>query len=205
MWKAAQLLTAIGKAAPRDCITEARLVEITGTDAKGVENHCRTLLRNGLIRRTGPGCHVLTAAGRAAIEQGATVRSGPKGQRTGHLVRRGTVRERAWAAMRIKRKFSIDDLVMLVIRGDEGDIRGNVQQYLYALARAGFVRQLPQREQGTDPTSNGFVRFLLIADRGPLPPAVRATRRCVYDPNNETSYRFADAVPRASRRRPREA
>ena len=204
MWKSEALLTVIFKAAPRDCITEARLVELTGQDAKSVEMSCLKLRKHGFLVRTARDCHKLTAAGRAAVAQGAKVRSGPQGPRTGRVVQLGSLRARAWAAMRIKRRFSIADLVMLCAEGGERDIESNLQRYLKALARAGYVRQLQTRERGTALTSNGFVRWLLIQDTGSLPPIWRPKRDTVHDPNTEQDVKLAASAPVAPRHAPRE-
>lgn len=204
MWKSEALLTVIFKASPRDCITEQRLSEITGSDAKSIENSCLKLRKHGFLTRTARDCYKLTAAGRAAIAQGAKLRSGPQGPRTGRIVRRNTLRARAWAAMRIKRKFSIADLVMLCAEGGERDIESNLQRYLKALARAGYVRQLGTRERGFAPTSNGYVRWMLVQDAGALPPIWRPSRGTVYDPNTETDVKLAAKAPVAPRRAPPE-
>ncbi len=187
-WATEQLLVAIAAAtAARECITEARLVEITGKNAKSIENSCRILRKHGLISKNAQGCHKLTPAGRAAVDQELRLRSGPKGPRSGHLVREGTLRDRAWRAMRIKGKFTIDDIVMLSVEGEERDVRSNLGKYFRALARAGFLVPLPAREAGTAPTSNGFVRYLLVRNTGPKAPVMKASRGMVYDPNTETS------------------
>jgi hypothetical protein len=202
MWKSEALLTAIFKAAPRDCITEARLAELTGWDARAIENCCLKLRKHGLLVKTERGCHKLTRAGRAAIAQGKTLRTGPQGPRNGRVVQKGSLRARAWAAMRIKRRFSIADLAMLAVKGGERDVESNLQRYLKALALCGYVRQLPTRERGIAPTSNGFARWLLLVDTGPLPPVWRASRGKLYDPNTETDIEPAADAPASSRRAP---
>ena len=203
VWKSEAVLTAIGKATPAECITEARLVDLTGFDPRSIENCCMKLRRHGLLTKTDRGCHKLTPSGRAAAAEGVKLRSGPQGPRNGRVVRLGTVRDRAWHAMRIKRKFCIDDLVMLVAEGSERDIESNIGKYVHALARAGYVRQLRVREAGLSLTSNGCVRWLLLRDSGPKPPIWRVGRNTVYDPNNEEDIPLADEIERASRRRPR--
>lgn len=202
-WKSEALLTAIAAAAPRDCITEAQLIALTGYDAKAVENCCHKLRRIGLLQKTARGCHKLTDAGRAAVKAGTTVRSGPRGPQSGvKIVRKETLRSRAWAAMRIRHKASIDDIALLVAQGDERDLQGNIEKYFRALARAGYLRQLTVRESGTAPTSNGFVRYLLINDTGPLAPVWRPSRGSVYDPNTETEQPIKADIAFAPRRKP---
>jgi len=198
-WKTQALLTAIATASPKECITEARMAEITGHDATSIENSCLKLRQHGFVLKTGPGCHKLTPAGFAAYQQGGALRSGPKGKCIGARVKRGTLRERAWTGMRVKLKFSIDDLVMLCAEGGERDIGSNLRKYLKALERAGFVRQLPRREPGYDKCSNGFVRYLLVVNNGPLAPVWRSSHAKVYDPNVEKSFALGKAGPPAQR------
>lgn len=192
-WKTERLLTVIGEAAPRDCITEARLAELTGYDARSVENCCLKLRKHGLLARTERGCHKLTAAGRAALEQGARIRSGPRGKWSGVNLQKETLRTRAWLGMRLKRKFTLDDLVMLAARGGERHAESNLGKYVRALARAGYVRQLQVREAGTAMTSNGFVRWMLVQNTGPEAPVWRPSRGTVYDPNLHKSVALARA------------
>lgn len=186
-WVAEQLLTAIGQAAPSECITEARLVEITGLDARQVENAAQRLLKHSLIERVGTGCHQLTDTGREALANGRTLRSGPNGKQPGKRIFGDTLRMRVWHAMRIRRKASTLDIIALVSRGGERekDIESNIGKYLRALARAGYVQKLPRRDPGIALTSNGFARYLLIKDTGPQAPVWRQGKNTVYDPNTE--------------------
>ena len=207
MWKSETLLTAIAKAAPRDCVTEARMAELTGWNTKAVENCCLKLRKHGLLERTAQDCHKLTRAGRAFVAEGATLRSGPQGPRTGRVVQKGSLRARAWRAMRIKRKFTLADIVMLAVEGGERDINSNLRKYLAQLERAGYVQQLSVRERGAALTSNGHVRWMLLVDHGPLPPVYRTSRDTLYDPNNEADVLLGPggARGRAARARsPRE-
>lgn len=199
MWKTQALLNAIATAAPRDCITEARMVEITGHDARSVENSCLKLRKHALLVKTARGCHKLTAAGRAAHQAG-TIRltSGPKGKHIAARINRGTLRERAWTAMRLKGKFSIADLAMLCMQGTERDIESNLRKYLRALERVGYVRQLAIREHGSALTSNGFVRYQLMVNTGPLAPVWRLAHAKVYDPNVEKNLPLQNVAPGAA-------
>lgn len=199
MWKTQALLKAIAAASPRECITEARMVEITGHDARSIENSCLKLRKYGLLSKTERGCHKLTAAGRAAYQAGtARLISGPKGKHIAARITRGTLRERAWTAMRLKGKFSVADLVMLCVEGGERAIESNLRKYLRALERVGYVRQLAVREQGSAPTSNGCVRYQLLVNTGPLAPVWRLSHAKVYDPNVEKSLVLANVAPGAA-------
>lgn len=187
-WISEQLLTAIGKHAPEECITAQRLITLTRLDARQVDNAQRKLRNHGLIELTDPGCYRLTSAGKEALAAGTTsVRSGPRGTQPGARIFRNTLRSRVWRAIRIRRKFSIPDLEMLVAQGGERDITANIRKYLQGLERAGYLVKLPRREAGTAMTSNGFARWMLLEERdsGPKAPVVSQAKGTVYDPNTE--------------------
>lgn len=185
-WTTESLLTAIGAAPPSECFTETNMVNVTGLTAKQVENACHNLRRHGFIHRTGKGCHTLTPAGRTALEAGAKLRSGPKGpQASGQRQRNRGLRQRVWNALRLGKKLTIADILMLVIDGDERDPHSNAHKYLRALARAGYIKAMPLREPPLNPNSNGCKRWMLISDTGPDAPVVRVSRDTLYDPNLE--------------------
>lgn len=184
-WTAQRLLTLIGAATRGECISEARLAELSGYGAKQVENACQNLRRHGFIARSAKGCHRLTAAGHRALEAGVTLKSGPRGPETGVRRRDPGLRQRAWNALRSGKKLTVDDLIMRAADGTERDPRSNLRKYLRALARAGIVFSMPVRERALNPTSNGAIRWWLISDVGPLAPIYRARCNLVYDPNGE--------------------
>jgi hypothetical protein len=190
-WTTETLLKAIGEAAPRDCITEARLVELTGYTAKQVENACQNLRRHGFIKRTGKGCHKLTDAGCAALSDGAKLRSGPRGRETGFRSRDPGLRQRAWNCLRLCRKLTYDDIAMRVVEGGERNARDNIRKYVGALAKAGYVQFMERRETALNQTSNGCLRFILVSDTGPLAPIWRAAHGTIYDPNIEREISLA--------------
>lgn len=188
-WIAEQLLEAIGRTAPRDCITEAAVMRITGLSARQIEQGILKLRKHGLVEKVSPGCHKLTDAGREADAEGLKIRSGPRGGgQPGKRIHKDTLRIRVWRAIRIRRKFSIPDLVSLVAEGGERDIESNIRKYLSALTRAGVLTELPRREAGSALTSNGYKRWWLRDEKntGPLAPVWRQGANTVYDPNTET-------------------
>ncbi len=192
-WIAELLLTAIAQAKPRECFTAKDVELATGMTAKQVENAIGKLSRHALIEKTQPGCLRLTAAGRAAAEGGQKLRSGPRGRQPGARGRSEGMRVRAWRAMRVRRKFSIADLVMLTAQGGERDPESNLLKYVRALTRAGILVELKHREAPTSLTSNGAKRWWLMESRdpGPLAPTVRWQRNQVYDPNSEVLHDMA--------------
>lgn len=148
-----------------------------------VSNAAALLARRGLLSRPATGVYQLTRSGRAASVEGVNLTSGPKGPHGKVPAYRDTFRERVWRSMRIRRRFTIGDVVSDAARETEKDARNNATRYVGILRRAGYVRALPRRRQGTAPTSNGFKVFALIRDTGPRAPVWRQARGVVHDFN----------------------
>ena len=186
-WISEKLLTAIADNSPTECVTEARMCEITGLKQLQVERAALKLRKYGLLEKTSQGCHVLTDSGREAVAAGIKLHSGPT-QWTSPKVNKDSLRIRVWRAMRIRRKFSIPDLELLVAQGGEKDITNNIGKYVRALAKAGYLVELAKREAGTAITSNGFKRYWLPEDKdtGPQAPVWRKAKETVFDPNTES-------------------
>jgi hypothetical protein len=163
-----------------ECLTTAALVEITGLAGREVSDACCRLVTRGWIVRRERGCFELSAAGRKAVLSGETITSGPRGplaQQTPRRPRRRTQRDRMWTAMLVLRKFRISDLEITA-----GATVASAQRYVAVLEAAGYLSRL-RPERGTAPTSNGFVRWLLIRPSGAQAPIYRPSRSEVYDPN----------------------
>lgn len=197
-WTSQKLLDAVAHGAPDDCLTDARLVELTGLTLVQVQNCLFRLRRAGFMARSAPGCHTLTRAGRTFA--GKPFTSGPRGPETGRRLRDPGLRQRVWNALRLGRKVSIDDILLLAVAGGERDAAGNVGKYLRALARAGYVRRLPVRETPASPTSNGAIRWQLVSDTGPRAPVASVVRNAVYDPNLEEDIPMARELADVRRR-----
>ena len=83
-------------------------------------------------------------------------------------------RYRIWRSMRILRRFTAPDLCATAEAG-----RWNVQQYMLALARAGYLRIAVPRKCGV---RAGHAIYALARDTGPNPPRIHRDGT-VYDPN----------------------
>jgi hypothetical protein len=184
-WVTQQLLDAVAQASPDDCITEDRMAELTGLTARQVENSALKLRQHGWMERVGPGCHRLTRAGRVAHEEGRRLTSGPKGPEHGYRQRDHGLRQRAWNVLRMGKKVTLDDVLLLVVEGSERDPKNNVGKYFRALAKVGYLHRQPIRERGMSACSNGAIRWLLVRDTGPIAPTYRLRHDQVYDPNTE--------------------
>ena len=102
-----------------------------------------------------------------------------------HVIQ-GTLRQKAWRAMQIKRKFTLADLVRNALAEEDAarDPHNNLRRYVKALTKVGVLHEMPRRAAPASPTSNGEKRWLLVRDLGRLAPVARMNGG-VYDPNSE--------------------
>lgn len=168
-WLGLPMLRALSEG-PRLTSELARAVGITTDHAGRV---CRCLRARGVLR-TGGGVHELTKAGRDAVARGEEITCGPQ---RGTVRREGSLRARAWRAMRIKERFGLDDLLTLLCDGDERAPANNLRSYLHALEAAGYLARLRR------PDADGGPRWLLILNSGPKAPAWNKQTRTLTDPN----------------------
>ncbi|MDR3684741.1 MAG: hypothetical protein P4L11_13520 [Geothrix sp.] len=137
-----------------------------------------------LVRRCWKGVYAITPAGLQHLAEGKTITSGPKGPRTNPSpFAPSTLRSRLWRALRLKRVASVDELLLLAAKGNEGNAKDDARRYLNALHKAGIL----------DPayTRTGPQRYLLLRDRGPLAPQWNKRQKRVFDPNDGTTYDLA--------------
>ncbi len=174
-----RVLAALGAAA-----TVQQIADATGLTAGQVWDACDTLVRNKLATRQDRGIYVITAAGVAAFADGKTIKCGPKGP-TGPKVKRGTLRERLWRAIRKERKGTIGNFLSLVLQDGDNETKAieNAQKFICVLCQAGYMTRLPGKQQGTALSSTGFTRYILVVNNGPLAPVIRRVQRQLYDPN----------------------
>mgnify|MGYP001143036401 CR=1 FL=1 len=165
------------------CRTIAELVVVLDLTRKQVSDAAACLLRRDYLMRMGTGCYRLTDAGIAAAAAGEIIRSGPRGPADRVKIFRDTLRTRAWRAMRIRRRFSVHDLISDAAIAADAAPDDNIGRYLRSLRSAGYVAELPRRSAGTALTSNGFKRWMLVRDTGPLAPVVLSRIGAVHDRN----------------------
>jgi hypothetical protein len=158
----------------------AALIETMGLSHRQVTNAAANLLRRGYLSLHEGVVYQLTEAGLAAALAGEVIKGGPKGQ---VKIVKGTIRQRAWCAMRIRRSFTIGEIVADAAEPDEGQPRDNIGRFLSRLAQAGYVRELERRARGTAIGSNGFKRYALVRNTGPKAPVFRSELGVVFDPN----------------------
>lgn len=184
-WTSEQIMQTIGKHMLNECITDERLVEMTGLTPDQVGSSTANLNKHGFIKKVDQGCYRITLAGITALEQKTSLRSGPKGQLQNPRIFKDSLRVRVWRAIRIRNSFSIQEIIPIVTKGEEKDAKSNIYKYIHALECAGYLIRMGKRQRGTALTSNGFARWRLDLEKntGPQAPVWRMSRGTVFDPN----------------------
>lgn len=167
------------------CLTIDTLETSLGLTRRQISDGAAKLVLRGLLERIEAGCYRLTAAGRDAAASGLVITSGPRRPHTAKVPKpaRNTFRQRVWTALRMSGAVTVGDLVMAAAGSDDLDAESNAAWYLCRLRTAGYIAELPVRQKGTRPTSNGFKRYRLILDTGPQAPVYRPKTRSVHDYN----------------------
>lgn len=145
------------------------------------------LAKRGWITRDsqGAGVYEISAEGKAALEDGQKITTGPAGGPRKITTFKNTLRGRAWLAMKARRRFTVGDIVIdASTSAAESHLdRANIARYIKRLSQAGYVAELPRRQRGTAQSSPGFKVFILRRDTGRLPPIYRESLDALYDPN----------------------
>lgn len=159
------------------------LAEHLGQTTQQVRFTLYPLMERGLVRRCWKGVYAITPEGLKHLEAGKTITSGPKGPHAPSPFAPSTLRSRLWRALRLKRVASVDELLVLAAKGNEGNAREDARRYLNALAKAGIL----------DPayTRSGPQRWLLLRDTGPQAPQWNKRQKRVFDPNEGVSHDLA--------------
>lgn len=165
------------------CLTIDQLVVDLDLTRRQVSNAASILLRRGYLERMAVGCYQLTEAGSAAAVAGEIITSGPNGPRGKALQVKNTLRERAWRAMRVRRRFTVPDLVADAAAAGDTQPTQNIQRYLGDLQKVGYVVELPRRAAGAALTSNGFKRWMIARDTGPRAPVALSKVKGIHDFN----------------------
>lgn len=166
------------------CQTIDELDAALPLNRRQISNGAAMLIKRDYLDRVEAGCYRLTSSGQEAAAKGEKITSGPIRTDTciARTPQRNSLRQRAWTAMRMSGTFTIGDIVIVAARGDL-DPESNVQRYLQMLRAGGYVAEMPVRQRGTHLTSNGFKRFRLIKDTGPIAPVWKSKLRSLWDHN----------------------
>ena len=153
---------------------------------KSISQAVGNLIKHGYATRSSTGVYRLTDKGKSLKRSGQplVINPGPEKGYQWPIEKKDNFRSRAWKAIRIKQKFTVNDILMLAKDGSEKQALNQLHIYLRALTRAGFLMELKSREPGYALTSNGFKRYALIKDPGYLAPVFRRRENEVFNPNN---------------------
>ncbi|MET3611771.1 hypothetical protein ABID16_000076 [Rhizobium aquaticum] len=173
------------------CQTIDELVVGLELTRRQVSDGAAKLIFRGLLERVETGCYQLTAAGLDAARAGEVIKPGPWRPDTVTIRKPlpDTFRQRLWTAMRMSNTFTIGEVAMIAAREGDQNPENNAAWYLRHLRSAGYVAELPVRQQGTRLTSNGFKRYRLLMDTGSNAPVYRPKNRTLFD------FNTGEAVP----------
>ncbi|WP_282093067.1 MarR family transcriptional regulator [Epibacterium ulvae] len=167
------------------CQTVAQIADALDLERQQVSSAAGQLIQKGYVEREYLGCYRLTDEGRAAKRKGVAIVHGSDADtpRCTSIPRKKTLRQRAWNVMRLKKKFSVADLLVTATLGSEGNPESNLNRYCRALCRAGVLQPLARKQPGDAPSSPGRTRFLLVNNLGPIAPSFRKKQNVLWDYN----------------------
>ncbi len=152
-----------------------------GATAVGVLQVCHCLQRHGLLH-TEAGMHGLTAVGMETAKNGGWVpcqRAGRAATSNGR-----TLRQRAWAVLRMADQTTVPDLLRVICEGGERGAEENLRNYCRALYLAGILGK-------TRRTGAYFLRQ--EANTGDKAPAYNRESKTVTDRNTGRTVSIAEA------------
>lgn len=153
-----------------------------GYNHRQVSDAAALLRRRGFLTATNNGFYQLSEGGLIAVKNNVSITSGPIGPTGAARFTDTSFRARAWRAMRVRRHFSISEIV-----GDavctERQPNSNLARYFRALIAVGYVIEMPKRRRGTKQESNGFKQYSLVKDTGPRAPGYSRKRKVLHDFN----------------------
>jgi hypothetical protein len=148
-------------------------------DCSNIHQCLIRLKKAGLVTAVN-GINYLTEAGYNAVKHVDGPCRGKMKVRAGN-----SLREKAWYLLRTGNFYSVNELMEVLCTGTERDAAGNLEAYLQALLRAGYLRVTIQ-VYGIKPER----RYRLLKERntGPMSPTWSSRARMLRDPNSGESY-----------------
>lgn len=165
------------------CLTVAQLAEQLHLTTDQVGQAARLLIRRGLLERVARGCFQLTDSGIAAAAAGVEITSGPANLKERKIPprTRASLQQRAWNVMRLRRRFTVPELVTCAAGPRDAGPDDTVQRYLRALARAGYAAAVDKRAEGRRDALCKV--YTLLKDTGHIAPSVVRRGKAVFDHN----------------------
>ncbi len=144
------------------------------------------LVARGLVNRDEWGVYALSDEGLTALRDGLKI-GGDPARRRKEPVYSDSLRQRAWKAMRLTKRFTAGEVASLA-RQDERDAEDSIRRFCSALCRAGYLVELPARTSPDRPGSNGRKVWRLVRDTGDLAPRYMAATRSFADRNTREVF-----------------
>ena len=177
---------------PGICHSIDDLAAELGIPNKAVTRGAAALIQDGYLIRRERGCFELSEKGIAAKGKEISFTSGPNGKKQKpSMPKRRTLKDNIWAALRIKNKATLEDLLFVATIDGQISSPGNARAYLKHLRDAGIVRLMSRKAAGEAPTSNGFNRYMLVNNLGPKTPYFSRVNNKIFDPNSEAFLEVA--------------
>lgn len=145
------------------------------------------LVSRGAVERLENGVYRLTEFGKSLKSTGdfKVFHSGPQGQYNRTKRATNTLRSRIWRLILLNKKVNIQEMICLAADGEEKAPVSNIQKYVRALVKCGYLCEMPRRIKGGSATSNGFKQYMLLKETGRIAPVLRNDKRQIYDPNTD--------------------
>lgn len=144
------------------------------------------LVARGYVERQEDGVYKLSQAGIDGLKDGMKIGGDPQKRRK-NPVYADSLRQRAWKAMTLEKRFTVGAIAQLAVR-DETDGEDSIRRFCLALTRAGYLAELPTRVKGEIAGSNGFKQWRLIRETGEIAPRYIAADKAFHDRNDGKVY-----------------
>lgn len=166
------------------CLSLDALTDRIGLSRSIVSTAVGRLVTLGLVERRKVGCYQLTTNGVRAKRGGVSFLAPAKPKPFPAAT--NDFHQRVWSVMRMSGSgtFTTREVVMVInwpIQHPEVAAR----RYLRQLKGAGYVIELPKREQSNQAGSHGLKRYRLIRNTGQIAPEYKPSRGVLYDPNTK--------------------
>jgi hypothetical protein len=161
-----------------DVVNIDRIAEALPLSRKAISQSVGKLVHRAYVERLEAGAYRLTLTGREALEKGKVITSAPVGPRSTRVFK-DTLAKRAWTAIRLAKRFTMGELLVLVQRPGDRNPEAALQSYLSRLTRCGYLTVL---DKGATP------QWRLVRDTGPLEPAWLGTRGGIKDRNTQEFF-----------------
>ncbi|MFD2678019.1 hypothetical protein [Camelimonas lactis] len=130
------------------------------------------LVGRGLIVRIRPGHFALAHEGKVFLAEGRAIKVGVTRSPRNGPYRHNSFTQRAWNAMRIRKRFTVPEIAMLAALETDKAPEDRLSIFFRRLADVGYLSERAERAPGVSPLSRGRIVWTLTKDTGPVAPSV---------------------------------